>query len=63
MAWFGQDLKDHLGPTPVPWAGLPITISGPIQPGLEYLQGWRIQNFSGQPAPAPHLPGSLNMMA
>ena len=27
---------------------------GPIQPGLEHLQGWGIHNLSGQPIPAPH---------
>ena len=27
---------------------------GPIQPGLEHLQGWGIHNFSGQPVPALH---------
>ena len=31
---------------------------GPIQPGLEHLQGQGIHNFSGQPVPAPyHSPG------
>ena len=27
---------------------------GPIQPGLEHLQGRGIYNLSGQPIPAPH---------
>jgi len=27
---------------------------GPIQPGLEHLQGQGIYNLSGQPVPAPH---------
>jgi len=27
---------------------------GPIQPGLEHLQGWGIHKLSGQPIPAPH---------
>jgi len=27
---------------------------GPIQPGLEHLQGQGILNLSGQPVPAPH---------
>ena len=27
---------------------------GPIQPGLEHLQGWGIHSLSGQPVPAPH---------
>ena len=28
MTWVGRDLKDHLVPTPLPWAGLPTTKSG-----------------------------------
>jgi len=46
MAWVGRDLKDHLFPNPLLWAGLPTTKSGTrsgcqglIQPGLEHLQG------------------------
>ena len=27
---------------------------GPVQPGLEQLQGQSIHNLSGQPVPAPH---------
>ena len=59
MAWVGRNLKDHLVPAPLPRAGLPTTRSsisnkGPIQPGLEHLQGWDIHNLSGQPATAPH---------
>ena len=29
-------------------------VQGPIQPGLEHLQGRGIHNLSGQPVPAPH---------
>jgi len=46
VAWVGRDLKDHQVPTPLPQAGLldPMldqVAHGPIQPGLEHLQGWR----------------------
>ena len=27
MVWIGKDLKDHLVPTPLPWAGTPSTRS------------------------------------
>ena len=59
MVWIGRDLKDHLFPTPLPWAGTPSTRPGcskPIQPGLEHCQGWGIHNLSGQPVPVPHHP-------
>ena len=61
MAWDGRDLKDHQAPTPVPQAGLPTSTSnarldqaaqGPIQPGLEHLQGRGTHSISGQPVPA-----------
>ena len=61
MAWVGRDLKDHES------EGLPSArqglqpphlldqvAQGPIQPGLEHLQGRSIHNLSGQPVPAPH---------
>ena len=55
MARVGRDLKDHQAPTPLPHAGLPSSVSntaqGPIQPGLEQLQGWGIHSLSGQPVP------------
>jgi len=58
MAWVGRDLKDHEAPTPLrrqgcqpPYVILDQTAQGPIQPGLEYLQGQGIHNLSGQPAP------------
>jgi len=28
MLWVGRDLKDHLVPTPMPWAGTPSTRPG-----------------------------------
>ena len=58
MAWVGRDLKDHESPTPCRMQGhqhphliLDQAAQGPIQPGLERLQGWGIHN---QPVPAPH---------
>ena len=42
MVWVGGDVKDHWAPTPA-MGWLPPTSSvcpGPIQPGLEHLQGW-----------------------
>ena len=60
MAWVGRDPKDHQVPIPLPQAGLTSTRSstrsgwpGPIQPGLEHLQGQGIRNLSGQPVPEP----------
>ena len=51
--WVGRDLKDHEAPTPPPQAGpqpphlIPAQAAqGPIQPGLEHLQGW-----TGHPQP------------
>ena len=62
MAWVGRDLKDHEAPTPHHRQGhqpphfIPAQAAqGPIQPGLEHLQGW-----TGHPqplwaaVPAPH---------
>ena len=37
-----------------PYLILAQAAQGPIQPGLEHLQGWGIHNLSGQPVPAPH---------
>jgi len=57
----GRDLKDHQAPTLLPQAGPPTSYLildqaawGPIEPGLEHLQGRGIHNLSGQPVPAPH---------
>ena len=63
MAWVGRDLKDHEAPTSPrhrqghqpPHLTLDEAAQGPIQPGLEHLQGWM-----GHPqplwaaVPAPH---------
>ena len=41
MAWIRRDLKDHLVPTPLLWAGCHPpgqAAQGPIQPGLEKLK-------------------------
>ena len=49
MAWVGRDLKDHEAPNPPtpfrqghqpPDLILVQAAQGPIQPGLEHLQGW-----------------------
>jgi len=37
-----------------PLEALDQTAQGPIQPGLDHLQGWGIHNPSGQSGPAPH---------
>jgi len=54
MAWAGRDLKDHRVPTPCCGQSCQSQAPGhvaqdPIQPGLEYCQGWGISSFSGQP--------------
>jgi len=57
MAQVGRNLKDHLVPPLLPWAGTPPldqAAESPIHPGLEHLQGWGIHSFSGQPMPVPH---------
>ena len=61
MAWVGRDLKDHQAPIPCHTQGhqpphlIPDQAAkGPIQSGLEHLQGRGIHNLSGQPVPAPH---------
>ena len=59
MAWVGWDLKDH--PVPNPYHGqdghlLDQVTHGPIQTGLEHLQGWSINNTPGQPVPVSHHP-------
>jgi len=44
MAWVGRDLKHHPVPTPC----MDSATQGPIQPGLECLQGWGTHSFFGQ---------------
>ena len=43
-------------PTTLDLARNQLLCQGPIQPGLEHLQGRGIHNLSGQPVPAPHHP-------
>jgi len=54
MAWVGRDLKDDQAPTPChrqgcqpPYLMLDQAAQGPIQPGIEHLQGRGIHNLSG----------------
>lgn len=58
MVWIGRDLKDHKAPTPQCYrqGHLPLeqVAHSPIQLGLEHLQGWGVQNLSGQPVAAPY---------
>ena len=64
MVRVGKDLKDHESPTllnPCHKQGhqpshliLDQAAQGPIQPGLERLQGWGMHNLSEQTVPAPH---------
>lgn len=49
-AWLGRDLRDHLVPAPLMWAGCssPDQIAhGPIQPGLDHLRGGACTAFLG----------------
>uniref|UniRef100_A0A8B9GCQ8 DNA helicase n=1 Tax=Amazona collaria TaxID=241587 RepID=A0A8B9GCQ8_9PSIT len=39
-----------------------IYILSYVQPGLERRQGWRVQNFPGQPIPGPHHPYSKEFL-
>lgn len=61
ITWAGRDLENHLIPTPLPQAQLPIIKSaldqaaqGPIQSSFEHLQWWVIRNTSGQHVPVPY---------
>jgi len=52
MAWVETDHTDHLVSTPCYGQGrqpADQAVQSHIQPGLEYLQGWGIQNLLGQP--------------
>jgi len=59
MAWVGRDLNNHQDPIPLLQAR-PTTsrtrpgCPGPIQPGLEHLQGRGIHSLSRQSVPEPH---------
>jgi len=51
MVWVGRDLKDHLLPAPLPWAGTPCTRPGcselhPTWPGTLPGRGIREMEFT-----------------
>ena len=51
MVWVQEDLKDDQVPASLCQLldhVLDQAAQGPIQPGLEHLQGWAIHSFSGQ---------------
>jgi len=51
MSLVGRDLKDYQAPTPYhgqSWHPAGQAVQDPIQPVLEHLKGWGIQNFSRQ---------------
>jgi len=59
MAWVGRHPEDL--PVPSPCYGqehFPTAqaAQGPIQPGLEHLQGWGSHSLPGQPVPVSHHP-------
>jgi len=57
MAWVGRDPKDYPVPTCCRQSCHPPSdqaAQGPIQPGLEHIQGWSIHSFFGQLVPVPH---------
>ncbi|KAK4828015.1 LOW QUALITY PROTEIN: hypothetical protein QYF61_022792 [Mycteria americana] len=56
MLWTGRDLYRSSSPTPLQEQGhlqLDQVAQSPIQPDLEYLQGWGLHYLSVQPLPAP----------
>jgi len=59
MVWVGRDLKDHLIPTPLPWAGTSSTRPGCPKPHPAWpwtLPGRGQPQLSGQPVPVPQHP-------
>lgn len=59
IEWLSLDLKAHLVPAPVLWAGcqpLDQAAWGPIQLSPECLQGMGTHSYSGQRVPVPHHP-------
>ena len=59
MTCVETDTEDHI--TPTPWheqscQKLDQAAQHTMQTGPEYLQGWGIHTFSGQPVPVPHPP-------
>lgn len=67
MVWVERDLiveRDHLVSTPLPqqvYFPLDQVAQSSMQPGLEHLQGWGIQSFSGQSISVPHHPHSKEL--
>lgn len=49
MACLGRDLKNHLVPPLLPWAGLPLTTSGYLELHSAWTPLWDIHNFFGKP--------------
>ena len=59
LAWAVRDIKDDLVSNPCHGQDghlLDQVTHGPIQTGLEHLQGWSINNTPGQPVSVPHHP-------
>jgi len=59
--WFGSEgnFKAHCVQSPChgqKYLSLDQVAQSPIQPELEYFQGWGIYHLSGQPVPVPHHP-------
>ena len=61
IVWVGKDLKDHLVPVFLPWAGTPSTRPG-CSKTHPTCQGWGSHSFSGQPVPMPHHPHSKEFL-
>jgi len=61
MDWVGRDIE-ILTPCHGQCHHPPAQAAqGPIQPGLEHLQGWGTHNFSGQTLPGPRCPLTANL--
>lgn len=70
MVCVGRDMKDHLFPSPVPWAGTQSSqkfllrnfpkpgFSKPHPTWLRKIPGMEHHDYSGQPIPVPHHPYS-----
>ena len=66
MAQVGENLKNHVVPTPLVWAGchpLDQAAQHPIQPDNEHFQAWGIQNLFNMSTPVEtHVCLSLKIM-
>jgi len=63
MVWVGRDISRPSSPTPCHGQGHLHPDQGaqsPVQPGLEWFQGWGISPLSGQPGPGSHHPQRTN---